>query len=31
MAAKTDTIARLAMIAENQESPTENQIDEHAN
>ena len=31
MAAKTDTIARLAMNAESHDSPTENQVDEHAN
>ena len=31
MAAKTDTIARLAMNSESHDSPTENQVDEHAN
>ena len=31
MAAKTDTIAGLAMNAESHDSPTENQVDEHAN
>jgi hypothetical protein len=31
MAAKTDTIARPAMNAGRHDSPTENQVDEHAN